>query len=123
MLGQSSGSANQASGSANQASGSGTKKPENLNEMLNRLGIEEDEIDDLVFEETDIPKEGIKWMALAKVHTTNYFSPQSFEHAMRVAWSPAKEVKFTALEENLFTIQCFLFRRLDESGEGRTMAV
>jgi hypothetical protein len=75
--------------------------------MLNRLGIEEDEIDDLVFEETDIPKEGIKWMALAKVHTTNYFSPQSFEQHMRVAWSPAKEVKFTALEENLFTIQCF----------------
>jgi hypothetical protein len=28
---------------------------------------------------------------------------------MRVAWSPAKEVKFTALEENLFTIQCFCF--------------
>jgi hypothetical protein len=26
---------------------------------------------------------------------------------MRVAWSPAKEVKFTALEENIFTIQCF----------------
>jgi hypothetical protein len=75
ISGQSSGSANQASGSASQASGSGTKKPENLNEMLNRLGIEEDEIDDLVFEETDIPKEGIKWMALAKVHTTNYFSP------------------------------------------------
>jgi hypothetical protein len=97
----------QSSGSSNQASGSGTKKPENLNDMLNRLGIEEDEIDDLVFEETDIPKEGIKWMALAKVHTTNYFSPQSFEQHMRVAWSPAKEVKFTALEENLFTIQCF----------------
>jgi hypothetical protein len=52
-------------------------------------------------------KEGIKWMALAKVHTMNYFSPKSFEQHMRVAWSPAKEVKFTALEENLFTIQCF----------------
>jgi hypothetical protein len=25
---------------------------------------------------------------------------------MRTAWSPAKEVKFKALEDNLFTIQC-----------------
>jgi hypothetical protein len=58
MSNQSSGSANQASGLASQASGSGTKKPENLNDMLNRLGIEEDEIDDLVFEETDIPEGG-----------------------------------------------------------------
>jgi hypothetical protein len=39
---------NQSSGSSNQASGSGTKKPENLNDMLNHLGIEEDEIDDTV---------------------------------------------------------------------------
>jgi hypothetical protein len=46
-------------------------------------------------------------MAIARVHTSNYFSPQTFEQHMQVAWSPAKEVKFTALEENLFTIQCF----------------
>ena len=26
---------------------------------------------------------------------------------MKVAWSPAREVKFTVLEDNLFTIQCF----------------
>jgi hypothetical protein len=32
--------------------------------MLSRLGIDEDESDDLVFEdETEVPKEGIKWMA------------------------------------------------------------
>jgi hypothetical protein len=60
----------------------------------------------LIFEDTDLPKEGIKWMALARVHTSNFFSPQTFEQHMRVAWSPAKEVKITALEQNLFTIQC-----------------
>jgi hypothetical protein len=75
--------------------------------MLLRLGIEEDAADDLVFEEEeDAPKEGIKWMALARVHTDNFFSPQTFEQHMRFAWSPAKEVIFHALEENLFTIQC-----------------
>jgi hypothetical protein len=62
---------------------------------------------DLVFEdEEDAPKEGIKWMALVKVHTANYFSPQTFEQHMCVAWSPAKEIQFQHLEGNLFTIQC-----------------
>jgi hypothetical protein len=61
--------------------------------MLMRLGIDEEEIDDLVFEdETDVPKEGMKWTALARVHTANPFSPQTFEQHMRVAWSPAKEI-------------------------------
>jgi hypothetical protein len=46
-------------------------------------------------------------MAISKVHTSNYLSLQTFEQHMRVAWRPTKEVKFTALEENLFTIQCF----------------
>jgi hypothetical protein len=68
---------------------------------------DEDEIDDLIFEDEETaPKEGIKWMALARVHTSNYFSPQTFEQHMRTAWSPAKEVTFKALEPNLFTIQC-----------------
>jgi hypothetical protein len=94
--------------SANQsASGSGTKKGEAIDDMLKRLGIEDDEIDDLVFEdEVDVPKTGMKWTALARVHTTNYFSVQTFEQHMRVAWSPAKEIIITPLEENLFTIQC-----------------
>ncbi|KAK1617209.1 hypothetical protein QYE76_022726 [Lolium multiflorum] len=49
----------------------------------------------------------MKWMALAKVHTANTFSPQAFEHNMRTAWAPAEEVKFNHLEDNLFTVQCF----------------
>jgi hypothetical protein len=43
--------------------------------MLKCLGIEEGEIDDLVFEDTDIPSEGIKWLAITRVHTNNFFSP------------------------------------------------
>jgi hypothetical protein len=61
-----------------------------------------------VFEEDEAaPKEAIKWMALARVHTTNFFSPQTFEQHMRVAWSPAKEVIFNHIENNLFSVQCF----------------
>jgi hypothetical protein len=88
--------------------GSGSKKEERLDDLLQRLGIDEEEIDDLVFEEeVDAPKEGIKWMALVKVHSMNFFSPQTFEQHMRIAWSPAREVKFRSLENSLFTIQCF----------------
>jgi hypothetical protein len=49
----------------------------NLDDLLLRLGIDEDEIDDLVFEdEEEAPKQGLKWTALARVHTTNNFSSQ-----------------------------------------------
>ena len=91
--------------SGNGASGSGSK-PEPIDVMLQRLGFEEEEFDDLVLEEEDVPMEGMKWLALARVHTSNMFSVQTFEQHMRNAWSPAREVKFSALEENLFTIQC-----------------
>ena len=81
----------------------GCKKDESLDDMLQCLGI-----DDLVFEEEqEAPKEGVKWLALARVHTSNYFSSQTFEQHMMTAWSPAREVKFRALEENLFITQCF----------------
>jgi hypothetical protein len=80
--------------------------------MLLRLGIEEDEYDDLVLDEEEgAPNQGIKWMALVKVHTSNYFSSQTFEQHMKVAWSPAQQIDFQHLEGNLFTIQC---RRLGD---------
>jgi hypothetical protein len=89
------------------ARGSGSKL-ESINDMLQRLGIEEEEFDDLVFEEEEeAPKEGLKWMALARVHTSNFFIPQTFEQHMKVAWSPTREVQFQHLEGNLFTVQCF----------------
>jgi hypothetical protein len=94
--------------SASQPSGSGAKKAEAIGDLLQRLGIEEDELDDLVFEEEEsAPKQGIKWMALAKVHTTNTFSSATFEQHMLNAWSPAQHVEIHHLEGNLFTVQCF----------------
>jgi hypothetical protein len=84
------------------------KKQEGLDDMLLRLGIDKDEIDDLIFEDKEeAPKEGIKWLALARVHTTNFFSHQTFEQHMKTAWSPAKELTIKALEANLFTIQAY----------------
>jgi hypothetical protein len=78
--------ASPASSSTAGPSGSGSKKSETIDDQLQCLGIEDDEIDDLVFEEEEsVPKEGVKWMALVRVHASNYFSPQSFEQTMRIA--------------------------------------
>jgi hypothetical protein len=96
------------SSSSNKPSGSGLKEKEKISDMLQRLGIEEDEYDDLVLEdEEEAPIQGLKWMALARVHTSNFFSPQTFEQHMKVAWSPAREVQFQHLEGNLLIVQCF----------------
>jgi hypothetical protein len=47
--------------SSNQAGGSGTKKDEAIGDLLQRLGLEEDELDDLVFEDEDsAPKQGME---------------------------------------------------------------
>jgi hypothetical protein len=70
----------------NQSGRGANKKMEPIDSMLQCLGIEDDEIDDLVFEEEEAAlKEAIKWMALARVHTMNFFSPQTFEQHMRLA--------------------------------------
>jgi hypothetical protein len=108
------------SSSSNKPSGSESKEKEKISDMLQRLGIEEDEYDDLVLEdEEEAPIQGLKWMALARVHTSNFFSPQTFEQHMKVAWSPAREVQFQHLEGNLFTVQCFClgdWLKVDEGG-------
>jgi hypothetical protein len=86
---------------------SGKQKDEAIDEMLLRLGIGEEDFDDLIYEEVEgVPKEDIKWMALVRVHTTNYFSIATFEQHMKVAWSPARDISFQHLEGNLFTLQC-----------------
>jgi hypothetical protein len=96
------------SSSTNKPGASESKEKENIDVMLQCLGIEEDKFDDLIFqEEEEAPKEGLKLMALARVYTSKKFSPQTFEQHMRVAWSPARDVQFQHLEGNLFSVQCF----------------
>jgi hypothetical protein len=94
--------------SGNQEASAGAKSTEGIDDLLQCLGIEEDAFGDLVYDEVEgVPKEGIKWMALAMVHTTNFFSLTTFEHHMKAAWSPSRDVTFQHLEGNLFTIQCY----------------
>jgi hypothetical protein len=46
--------------SLNQAEGSRSKKDEAIGDLLERLGREEDELNDLVFEEESAPKKGME---------------------------------------------------------------
>jgi hypothetical protein len=84
--------------------------------MLHRLGIGEGDFDDAVFEEIeDAPKEGLKWMALVRVQTTNYFSASTFEQHMRVAWSPCPRDQIPAHRRKYIYSSMFLPRGLDKS--------
>jgi hypothetical protein len=48
---------------------------EAFDDLLQILVVDEEEIDNLVFEEeAEVPKEGIKWRKLPRVHTSNFFS-------------------------------------------------
>ena len=65
-----------ASSGAASHNGSGVEGEQSIDDLLQRLGIEEDQLDDFVLDdEPAVPLEGMKWLALARVHTSNFFSP------------------------------------------------
>lgn len=52
------------------------------------MGLEEKDFeDDVIFEGEEVPQQGIKWMALMKVHTSNQFTRSTFYANMTAAWS------------------------------------
>jgi hypothetical protein len=84
--------------SSTQAGGSGNKKSDAIGDLMQRLGIEEDELDDLVFEEEEesAPKQGIKWMALWRRDVTIeqiISAPKYID--VKVIESPDKVWRFT----------------------------
>lgn len=90
---------------ASPASGSGAEAKD-VEEMMKNLGITEDDLDDVVFEEQEVPADSaVRWMAIARVHTPKNYSQYWFFRNMRAAWDLAQEVKIRPLEENLYTMQ------------------
>ncbi|KAK1628838.1 hypothetical protein QYE76_003153 [Lolium multiflorum] len=83
------------------------KKEENVDDLLGRLHLEDDEVEDFVWED-EVPDSEVKakWLAIARVHTSKLgFSQSALFSDMRSAWNPAKEVTWRRIEQNLFTIQ------------------
>ncbi|KAK1664108.1 hypothetical protein QYE76_052267 [Lolium multiflorum] len=82
------------------------KEEEDVDALLRRLQLREDDGDDFVWEEEAGSEEvKAKWLAIARVHTDKGFSPSALYAEMRSAWNLAKEVRWRMLEDNLFTVQ------------------
>lgn len=83
------------------------KRETNIEELLQNLELREDENQGIILgEDPEELKAEARWMVLAKVNSSKPFSHSAFFFAnMRYAWSLAKEVRFKAIEENLFVIQ------------------
>jgi hypothetical protein len=63
-------------------------------------------------------------IALARVHTTNMFSPPTtFEHHRRVPWSPAKEVRIKTTRGIFVYNSVPPFGILDDGGERRYVVI
>ncbi|KAK1670376.1 hypothetical protein QYE76_058535 [Lolium multiflorum] len=90
-----------------ESSVSSGEKKEEVEELLGRLHLQEDEIEDFVWEEeADEPDFKAKWLAIASVHTSKLgFSQSALFADMRSSWNPAKEVTWRRVDANLFTIQ------------------
>ncbi|XBJ19781.1 hypothetical protein VPH35_010715 [Triticum aestivum] len=71
---------------------------------MKELGLREEDLDDVVFDDKTAPPEVARWIALAKVHSAKTYSQYWFFKNMRAAWDLAQEVQFKPLEENLYTI-------------------
>ena len=87
---------------ADKAESSGSSE---LEAMMAELGLQEDDLQDVIVEEDELPEEATRWMAIARVHTDKTYSQYWFFRNMRVAWDLAQEVKIKPLEENLYTLQ------------------
>ncbi|KAI5020787.1 hypothetical protein ZWY2020_045675 [Hordeum vulgare] len=72
---------------------------------MEELGLNEENLQDVVVDEKDVPEESTRWMAIARVHTPKSYSQYWFYRTMRVTWDLAQEVEIRALEENLYTLQ------------------
>ena len=76
-----------------------------VEKLMQELGLREEDLDDVVFNEKDAPSEAVRWVALARVHTPKTYSQTWFFRNMRSAWDLAQDVKFRPLEGNLYTVQ------------------
>jgi hypothetical protein len=95
-----------------------TVNQEDVAAMLEKLGITEDDLDDVVFEEENQSEEVTPWIAIMKIHNDIDFSHFWFFKNMRSAWDLAKEVKIRVVEDNLFVMQFMCLRDWDKVMNG-----
>ncbi|KAK1607332.1 hypothetical protein QYE76_031005 [Lolium multiflorum] len=86
--------------------GSTSGGDETIEQMMKRLGIVEDDLDDVVYEEEgSLPAEATRWLAIARVFTDSEYSSFWFFKNMRTAWDLAQQVETRFLDSSLHTFQ------------------
>jgi hypothetical protein len=88
-----------------EGSTSGTARQDDLETMMRDLGLREDDLDDVVFEEGDSAEVDNRWLLIVPVHMGREFSNFWFFKNMRAALDLAQDVKIRTLSDNLFTIK------------------
>ncbi|KAE8810900.1 hypothetical protein D1007_12247 [Hordeum vulgare] len=73
--------------------------------LMKELGLREEDMDDVVFDETEASMEVARWIALARVNSARTYSQYWFFRNTRSAWDLAHKVLFKTLEDNLYTVQ------------------
>ncbi|KAE8818794.1 hypothetical protein D1007_03392 [Hordeum vulgare] len=83
-------------------------KDKDLGDFFDKLDLHEEEFDDVVVEE-EAPEllEDVRWVALARVHTSKIFSQSAFYKDMRAAWNCSQQVRFRPIGPNLFVVQVY----------------
>lgn len=87
--------------------------------MMKKLGIREEDLDDVVFEkEEQSLAEATRWLAIVRVHMEKDFSEYWFFKNMRTTQDLAKDVKFISLGSKLFAAQLMCLGDWDKVMEG-----
>ena len=85
----------------------GSRSATEVEKMMAELGLREEDLDDVIFDQKAAPPDATRWMVVARVHIDKPYSQYWFFKNMRAAWDLAHEVKFRPLEDNLYTLQFF----------------
>lgn len=89
-----------------QSSRSVTQGMEEAGKLLERLNLQDEEVDDLVWEDKiDVEEIKPKWLALGWLLTGKNFNQNALMGDMKAAWNPAQEVTWRRINANLFSIQ------------------
>ncbi|XBH75805.1 hypothetical protein VPH35_102540 [Triticum aestivum] len=82
------------------------KADDDFGDFFEKLDLHDEEFEDVVVEE-EAPEllEEIRWLALARVHTTKNFSQSAFFKDMRTAWNTTQPVRFRPIGSHLFVVQ------------------
>ncbi|KAE8794405.1 hypothetical protein D1007_30849 [Hordeum vulgare] len=74
--------------------------------LLERLTLQDDEADNLIWEEElEVEEIKPKWLSLGRLLTTKTYSHSALIADMRAAWNPTLKVVWRRIDANLFSVQ------------------